>query len=188
MAALIAVAAAGCSSTKVERANTMHPNGTLASRFSYYMDENERPVYHGKYDKFYENGVLESSRTYVKGSVEGRAMFYTRNQETMYITFKNNEANGPMEIFYPTGKRRLQGECFKGRLHGRFVYWSEDGKKLAEGTYQNGAPYTGTFVMGSTVKTYQKGRLIKSDPLSGPPLKSTTDDRMPTGAGVIGVE
>jgi hypothetical protein len=155
----------GCSS-KIEKATTMHPNGTLASRFSYYVDENEKPVYQGKMEKFYENGVLESSRTYVNGKVEGRAMFYMRDRETMYLTFKDNEANGPVEILYPSGKRRLRGECRNGRFHGNFVFWDEDGNKVGEGVYQNGTPYTGTFVIRGNVVTYDKGRVVKSEPLA----------------------
>jgi hypothetical protein len=164
---ILVAAAAGCSAPKVKRATKLHDNGTLASRFSYYIDENEKPVYHGRMEKFYENGVKASSRDYVDGKVQGRAMFYLRTQETMYVTYKDDVANGPVEVFNNDGKRVMRGEFRAGKFHGPFVYYDADGKKLAEGRYDRGAPYSGSFVIGKNIATYSKGQLLKSLPMPG---------------------
>jgi antitoxin component YwqK of YwqJK toxin-antitoxin module len=118
-------------------------------------------------EKFYENGVKSSSRQYVDGKVQGRSMFYLRSQETMYVTYKDDVANGPVEVLNKDGKRVLRGEFKAGKFHGLFQYYDATGKKLAEGRYDRGAPHTGSFVIGNKIATYQKGRLLKTEPMPG---------------------
>jgi antitoxin component YwqK of YwqJK toxin-antitoxin module len=66
----------------------------------------------------------------------------TVQAERQLALFSDNhfEADGFYREFYPSGKPFLSGEYRRGRQHGEWTYWFENGQVNRKATYKNGQP------------------------------------------------
>jgi hypothetical protein len=151
---------AGCATLNVKEAVTRHPNGMMASRYYYYMDNDGKRIPHGPSETWYENGVLATRREYRDGRLNGIAKVYFRNRELHQYSFRNNAPHGPSVAYHPNGKKKWECRYKDGVLDGEFAHYDEDGKLIVRGLYRRGRPYDGTFLVGQRILHLRQGELI----------------------------
>lgn len=84
--------------------------------------------------------------------------------ELTAVSLEIGNENGPMERFYPDGRRELSGAFRAGRFHGPFKRYFRNGRVEYEGEYQNGLKEGIWHVYrddGSHLRdeTYRRGRV-----------------------------
>jgi len=70
--------------------------------------------------------------------------FFEKNQEIGYT--------GKVYQKYPDGQFKMKGQLKKGKLHGLWVMWHENGHKWSEGKFMDGEP------VGLSVSWYENGQ------------------------------
>jgi hypothetical protein len=156
----LAVALAGCSTTKLHEVTAKYPNGKPASRYYFYVSKDGKEVLHGPSEMWYENGVLSSSKPYVNGHVTGKVTNYPPSGELQVFTFHNDVRHGTGEGFYASGAKQWVGHYKDDMRDGRFTIWTQDGKVVADGEYRADHPWRGTFLTRDGVVKFDNGQLI----------------------------
>ena len=91
---------------------------------------------------FYENGNIETERSYVDGVEHGPAKGWFENGELSFESFKKDGmTHGLVKNYHENGKLRLELEFIMGKNHGHQKYWFENGKLKSEGQKKNGEFY-----------------------------------------------
>jgi len=67
----------------------------------------------------------------------------TKTEETPY---RNGLIHGTQTLWYRSGKKKRTMQYVNGVRTGVCKQWSENGDLIAEGTFKDGKPWTGTFV------------------------------------------
>ena len=115
------------------------------------------------------------------------------------ITFKDNQPDGLMEEFYPTGEIKKLVNFSQGRLNGDFFEFSESGEVLLSGRYvddskegdwnsyfRNGSKkseyfYSDNLLEGITKNYYPNGMLAEIIPFESGKLQGTYQAFFPNG-------
>jgi antitoxin component YwqK of YwqJK toxin-antitoxin module len=75
--------------------------------------------------------------------------------------------HGAWIVWYPNGRKKIEGSYEHGLPVGKFTWWYENGQKQAEGTYEKGLQ-TGTWVtwhpngMKESVGDYSNGEIVRN--------------------------
>ncbi len=104
-------------------------------------------VRHGLEKIYYEGGNLKSEGRYEQNVAAGVHVSYFANgkkrSETSYVKGKRE---GASRNWFANGELSTLYTFRMNKLHGDFEIHNLAGKLLAKGTYQNGRPFSGTFL------------------------------------------
>jgi antitoxin component YwqK of YwqJK toxin-antitoxin module len=134
-------------------------NGTLTS-FGSFNKNGERE---GRWQWFYDNGLLREEQTYVNGKAQGKGSFYdntgklavtqewkdgkregkrnayhANGQLMLTSVYVNDELTGPYKTFYPQGQIEFEVELKAGKQVGTGIGYYPDGKKQSQNDYSDG--------------------------------------------------
>ncbi|MBO4504264.1 MAG: toxin-antitoxin system YwqK family antitoxin [Bacteroidales bacterium] len=155
---LIFAALVLCAScTKTEK--TYYPDGHVQSsiqyRFGkehgksiYYYDtpntveiemEMKRGKRHGEFNRYYENGYLDTHCQYVNDSIEGVETNYTANGvKAQEFTYVHGIKNGPHKAYHLFGEIKVEGNYKNGKYDGEWTYYDDRGVVVGEGAFKEG--------------------------------------------------
>ena len=182
----------GCGSSG-EPYEESYDNGQLKIETS--TKDGER---HGEFIRYYEDGKIKETGTYVNGTKEGPAVFYWPSGSREERTYVNDTKEGPSVYYWPSGSReertyvngtkegpavyyyaegdREEYTYVNGKLEGPSVYYWSDGDRQ-ERTYVNGTkegPAVFYYADGRTKnQTYVDGKLQSSSYSSSRPGSSS---------------
>ena len=95
---------------------------------------------------WFENGKLESQKTYKVNKLEGSVMaWYLSGAIERKVEFSNDKKHGSYETFHENGKQKAVGQFVNGQKTGIFRTWFASGQLESEITYVNGKE-EGTYV------------------------------------------
>lgn len=119
----------------------------------------------GMWRTYYESGNIKSTFTYENGRIEGVGFFYyddTENTLRAEVIFKDDKLNGlykeyhengarksnltyedgkkqgSVNYFYKTGVIQIEGTFSDNQKYGKWVYYDENGNKIATEKYKRG--------------------------------------------------
>ncbi len=125
--------------------------------------ENGHPQ--GLWKTYYKSGKIKNSVNYEDGLPTGECFFYydnisnTKKAHVVYepagsisiykefhengarkaeILYEDGIPHGDASFFFPTGSIQIEGRYKKGKKHGRWKYYDENGKKLGIERWKNG--------------------------------------------------
>ena len=91
---------------------------------------------------YYENGNIETERSYVDGVEHGPAKGWYESGELSFESFKKDGVpHGLVKNYYENGKLQKEIEYNMGKEHGHQKQWFENGKLKSEGQKKNGEVY-----------------------------------------------
>lgn len=145
------------SCTKTEK--TYYPDGHLLSSIQYrFGKENGKTRYyydnpntleievemkngkrHGEFNRYYENGYLDTHCQYVNDSIEGVETNYTANgMKAQEFTYVRGVKNGPHRAYHLMGELKIEGAFKDNMFDGDWKYYDERGVIVGEGTFDRG--------------------------------------------------
>lgn len=148
-----------CSSC-TKTVKTYYPDGNVQSSIQYRMGkENGKSVYyydvpntveiememkkgkrHGDFNRYFENGLLDTHCTYVNDSIEGVETNYLANgSKAQEFTYVRGVKNGPHKGYHVTGELKVEGSFKDNLFDGDWKYYDERGVIVGEGSFEKGA-------------------------------------------------
>ena len=149
---------------QIERRLFYHPNSPKVSCVSYYTNgrKSSEGVFinkerDGKWLYYNTNGHLISEENYVNGKKHGKFKIFTGKDEILIKeeTWNNNVLDGEYNTYYITGVPRIKMFYVKGKMHGDFENYYEDGKLWNRGQYKD------DFRNGTWIAYNREGNEIK---------------------------
>ena len=102
-------------------------------------NESEIDIIDGIKKTYYDNGKIETERTYVDGLEHGPAKGWFENGELQFeASKKDGLPHGLVRNYYVNGKLSLEAEYNMGIEHGIYKEWYENGMPFIEGKKKNG--------------------------------------------------
>ena len=93
----------------------------------------------GPFERYYENGKLESKGTYKDGKYVGPWFFYRENGKLeLKATYKDGKEDGPYVSYRKTGKLDLKGIRKHDKWEGLLERYDRNGKVYNKETYKDG--------------------------------------------------
>lgn len=145
------------SCTKTEK--TYYPDGHVQSSIQYrFGKENGKTIYyydnpntveievemkngkrHGEFNRYYQNGYLDTHCQYVNDSIEGVETNYTANGEkAQEFTYVRGVKNGPHRAYHITGELKIEGGFKDDKFDGDWKYYDDRGVLVGEGSFDRG--------------------------------------------------
>jgi antitoxin component YwqK of YwqJK toxin-antitoxin module len=87
----------------------------------YYNENNE--LYTGTYIEFHPNG-----------------------NKMIEVSLKSGLPDGPVSIYFETGQINETRSYAKGKMHGTWITWNEEGVKIAEANFKNNLKHGDWFI------------------------------------------
>lgn len=112
-----------------------HRNGRVMSVLNYNEDGSS------SVEMFWKNGHRAAKGAYTAERERNGLweIYYKEGSLLAVINYKNGEANGEVELFYPGTNRKLLNCSYKNaRLHGEYIKYFDNGLKMEKGNYKNG--------------------------------------------------
>lgn len=134
----------------------------------------ERPlvngVDHGTCKEWDVNGKRIATGTYRNGKkIDGsfRNWYYRDGDIAKHCynveTLRASKCDGPCTDWTADGRKLVEGRFAGDKRHGVWKWWNGRGQLIADGTYKNGHPWSGSFVVGSgaqrRVVEYEAGKI-----------------------------
>ncbi len=138
-----------------------HPDGSLKIEYTYYLDDNNKRIYHGTFTKWHMNGVIMIQGTYRDGKKDGVWKECLPNGVTRYEgSYVNDIKEGVWIYYYDIGNKHFEGSYHQGQKHGTWIEYinTKEEKKLSEVNYENGKEVPGTFIQWDLY-----GNVVKKD-------------------------
>ena len=89
--------------------------------------------------KYYLNGVLQRSDTFLQGKMNGPSIIYYPNgKKQTEVYYQNDILHGSYSEYYPTGQIKCSGSLVNGAYHGQFRFFNERGTITNTRTAING--------------------------------------------------
>jgi uncharacterized protein len=139
---------------------TYHSNGQIKEKSIYKNDDAI-----GAYTQYHDNGKIESKGTLSKGKLDGAIEYY--NDEEKLISKYNYDRGKIKEVsfFDKKGKELFNTTISKGG--DRIVFYTEDGIKVSEGTYNKKGEQLGVHTYYYTNGTIKTAENYEDDILKG---------------------
>ena len=114
--------------------------GILIEEYEVYRDDkSNKPIKHGYYKSYYEDGSYKDVGQYEDGYAEGKYVWYYKSgvvgSEGNYV---DGKAEGKEVGYYKSGEVKEERNYVDGKLDGKWVLYYEDGKIAYEYCYRNG--------------------------------------------------
>ncbi len=88
--------------------------------------------------KLHDNGAVRTEMPVVDGEIHGTARgFFPSGKRRWEAQFVRGKYHGTMRLWFESGQLESEREYRGGKKHGPFVDYHPNGRKLAEGTYEN---------------------------------------------------
>ena len=112
-----------------------HPNGRISQETSYAKNKK-----HGDYLSFFANGKLAIKGSFKSNERSGKWEWNNlKGKPDSIYTFKNGKYHGTNEI-YLNGAIQISQNYRDGKMHGKFLEFSENGLIESSGSYNNNLP------------------------------------------------
>lgn len=159
---------------RVESISTMKNGSTIGSTKSYFVngkiksidyfepDDNGNSQY-AKSVYFTMDGKRLDSLLYRDGSAwKGTQCFYYmnfNNETSLYrkTPYEKGLIHGTEQVFFDNGNLKEENEYSEGKIHGKYVRYSEDGTVIAYCQMRDGEPYNGEIYGSSVLIGYKNG-------------------------------
>lgn len=93
----------------------------------------------GEFNRYYENGQLDTHCTYVNDSIEGIETMYTANgRKSQQYTYLHGKKNGPHTAYHLSGDVKIQGSFKNDMFDGDWHYYDERGVPVGDGHFDCG--------------------------------------------------
>ena len=134
------------------RSVSYHTNGKKSSEGIFINKEKD-----SKWLYYNNNGYLISEENYAKGKKQGKFKLFTGKDEILIEeeTWNNNVLDGEYNTYYITGVPRIKMFYVKGKMHGNFESYYEDG------TIWNKGQYKDDFRNGTWISYNREGKEVK---------------------------
>jgi len=125
--------------------------------------------------KYYSwrTGKVTTEEPYAYGLMHGELRGYYPDTGNLrwIVPFEHGKRQGTAKVYSQSGRVLSETPCSQGREHGLSTWWDEKGDIVAQGTYEQGEMWTGTFVewigpglerdgdQGSVIWAYRDGVL-----------------------------
>lgn len=117
------------------------PDGTPRLRKGVVIGPDGRPVNHGRYERWFENGQKEYEATFIRGKKHGTATRWHRNgQKWIEEHYLNGQRNGISRTWDQKGNLRKQEEHLNGKPNGVWTVWYADGRIKWRAEFDHGKP------------------------------------------------
>ena len=93
--------------------------------------------YEDNENSYYENGQLESEKTYNNG-VETYKEYYENGQLYLVTNYKDGKEDGVRKSWHESGQLKEEGFFNNGKRNGLYKNWYENGQLELEEEYNNG--------------------------------------------------
>lgn len=117
------------------KATIYNDNSIIVS--SGFMDDNGKRT--GKWEEYYEDGLLKASGMYLNNLKEGKWLFYLKDgkieQEGI---FKRGKLSGLWTFYYSDGNIWKEEEYFNGLAEGSYTEYDSTGNVIVNGEYFDG--------------------------------------------------
>lgn len=152
---LLVIGMSSCSKTE----KNYYPDGNIQSVIQYRMGkESGKSIYYydnpntveievemkngkrnGEFNRYYENGYLDTHCFYVNDSIEGVETMYTANgAKSQEFTYVRGQKNGPHKAYHLSGDLKIEGGFKNNLFDGDWTYYDERGVLVGEGTFKEG--------------------------------------------------
>jgi hypothetical protein len=116
------------------------PNGQLRLRKHVLRLEGGRPVDHGTFERWHDNGRKEYEAVFSYGRKEGTTIRYHRNgRKAAQQEYRDGKRNGPSVSWDESGAKVKEENWADGRPHGTWTIW-RNGKVEWTHTFDHGDP------------------------------------------------
>ena len=116
-------------------------NGKASVEYQYFLDTEGKPVLHGWYKRYDENGILRVSGTFYEGKEKYHGKWIAYN-EFGKVMWEHNYADGKREgtwlRYDDSGKVAWEASYVNGMLDGKESEYDENGKVKNETSYVDG--------------------------------------------------
>lgn len=148
---LVALLAAACAAPvrvarsvdPVETPRTVEeywPNGQLSLRKQVVVVADGSTVDHGRFERWYSNGVKEYEAVLEMGNKEGTTIRYHRNGRiASRDSYRNGLRDGPSVSWSPSGEKVKEEYWAEGRPHGTWTVWKNGAVEWTH-TFHHGDP------------------------------------------------
>lgn len=103
-----------------------------ASSLLYVESTDADPVRHGKYVRWYRNGVIAHQGSYQFGEPSGEAEWWHPNGQRQVVgSYVDGEPDGQWVWWHDNGMRKISGEYYAGTQVGLWRSWSAQGQLAA---------------------------------------------------------
>lgn len=118
-----------------DRIQRPNPDIQLINDYLHYKGHRFSGIVEERFDQV---GTIRESR-YVEGRMTGYQEEYTEKTKVLLARrlFVNGEKDGTHQGWFPTGQRRFHYEYKKGKSHGEFWEWYQDGQPSLFAKYDN---------------------------------------------------
>ena len=155
------------STTQLTEVITRYDNGAI-KEIKYKDVENKLQ---GHYKRFYKNGEMCVSCSYVDGKRVGRCLEFEENGNKWKVCTYNQEGKveGTYTEWWPNGSFRMKAECKNGEFVGEYTSWWDNGKVWEQRTYNQEGKKDGQFLEfdedGKVIeeKVYKNGILVENN-------------------------
>lgn len=129
------------SAPELEVIEEFWPDGTLRLRREGYRTPDNDFVDHGRYTRWYDNGVREYDATYVRGQLDGVERQWHRNGRLRCEQeFVAGVRHGLRRVWDPEGRLRIEEHYAHGKPDGTWTIWAADGRIKWQGRFSGGVP------------------------------------------------
>lgn len=116
------------------------PNGQLRLRKQVVLLGDGSTVDHGRYERWYSEGVKEYEAVFAMGKKDGTTVRYHRNGRiASRQSYRDGVRDGPSISWSPTGEKVKEEHWADGRPHGTWTVW-KDGAVEWTHTFDHGDP------------------------------------------------
>lgn len=131
-------------------ANKYYENGKLDTKFSY-----KNGVLEGEGIIYYETGEVWSNFSYSQGKLDGVIKTYYKDGSIETVKhIKNGKYNGSYKVYFQNGKLEYDANFVELKLDGLIKTYYENGKELSIENYENGK------LDGEAIRYYENGNLF----------------------------
>jgi len=132
VAVLVVVVVAGMVAVnlggKGEKFGEEFPDGRPKTAGRYVLNESGKPVRHGPYTEWYENGNKKFECVYNKGRRDGKVVNYWENGNTKSVShFDNDIPHGKYVTYWKNGNKKFEGTLREGLRVGDWIEYDELG-------------------------------------------------------------
>ena len=161
---------------QIERKLYYEPNSPKVSCVSYYSDgaKSSEGIFinkerDGKWLYYNINGILIAEENYDKGKKQGKFKLFSGQDGVLLEeeTWNNNVKDGEFNTYYITGSPRIRMSYVKGKMHGNFENYYEDGTIWKKGQYKD------DFRNGTWVSYNREGNEAKTEEIELGIVKQT---------------
>jgi len=138
--AIIAIEMTGCAKNIDIEKKTNPITNKVMEEYEIYRDKvNNKPIKHGYYKSYWEDGSFKEIGQYQEDMKFGKWVSYYENGHIHQVmNYKDGELNGEGILYDQYGKEEATYK--DGKLNGKWFSYDQEGRLRTEGNYKDGEP------------------------------------------------